>query len=43
MFKIIVDGQTVETVMYDDEYSVKEYICEEYEYYGEKAKYERIR
>ena len=42
MFKIIVDGQTVETVMYDDEYSVKEYIREEYEYYGEKAKYERI-
>ena len=26
MFKIIVDGETVETVMYDDEYAVKQYI-----------------
>jgi len=42
MFKIIVDGEVVETVMHEDEYAIKEYIREEYEYYGEKAKYEKI-
>ena len=29
MFNIIVDGKTVETVMYDDETAVKNYIREE--------------
>ena len=42
MFKIIVDGEVVETVMHEDEYAIKEYIREEYEYCGEKAKYEKI-
>ena len=42
MFKIIVDGETVETVNHNDETSIRQYIREEYEYYGEKAKYERI-
>ena len=42
MFKIIVDGEVVETVMHEDEYAIKEYIREEYEYYGEKAKYKKI-
>jgi hypothetical protein len=42
MFKIIVDGETVETVMYDDEYSIKEYVREEYEQNGIKAKYIKI-
>ena len=42
MFKIIVDGETVETVMYDDENAIRQYIRDEYEYYGEKAKFERI-
>ena len=37
MFKIIVDGETVETVMYDDENDIRQYIRENYEYYGEKA------
>jgi argonaute-like protein implicated in RNA metabolism and viral defense len=42
MFSIIVDGETVETVMYDDENAIRQYIRDEYEYYGEKAKFERI-
>ena len=42
MFKIIVDGETVETVMYDDKNAVRSYIRENYEYYGEKAKFEKI-
>lgn len=42
MFKIIVDGETVETVMYDDEYAIKDYIREEYERDGIKAKYIKI-
>ena len=42
MFKIIVDGETVETVMLDEEYAIKEYIREEYEHYGIKAKFEKI-
>lgn len=42
MFKIIVDGETVETVMYDDEYSIKEYVHEEYEREGIKARYVKI-
>ncbi len=42
MFKIIVDGETVETVMYDDENAIRQYIRDEYEYYGEKAKFKRI-
>ena len=42
MFKIIVDGETVETVMYDDEYAIKDYIREEYEYYGEKANFKKV-
>lgn len=39
MFKIIVDGETVETVQYDDEIAIKQYIRENYEYYGVKARY----
>ena len=42
MFKIIVDGETVETVMYDEIDDIKQYIREEYEYYGQKATFERI-
>lgn len=42
MFKIIVDGETVETVMYDDESAIRQYIHENYEYYGEKAKFEKM-
>ena len=42
MFSIIVDGKTVETVMYDDETAVKNYIREEYEYYGEKANFKKV-
>ena len=42
MFNIIVDGEVVETVMYEEESEIKNYIREEYEYYGEKARYERI-
>ncbi len=42
MFNIIVDGEVVETVMHDDEYAIKEYIREEYEYYGEKASFKKI-
>lgn len=42
MFKIIVDGETVETVMYDDENDIRQYIRENYEYYGEKARFEKI-
>ena len=42
MFKIIVDGETVETVMYDEESDVKHYIREEYEYYGVKAKFQEV-
>ena len=41
MFKIIVDGETVETVMYDDETAIRQYVRENYEYYGEKARFER--
>lgn len=42
MFKIIVDGKTVETVMYNDETAIKQYIRENYEFYGEKARFEKI-
>lgn len=42
MFKIIVDGECIETVMHDDEYSIKEYIHEEYERDGIKAIYIKI-
>lgn len=42
MFSIIVDGETVETVMYDEISDVRNYIREEYEYYGEKASFKRI-
>jgi hypothetical protein len=42
MFKIIVDGETVETVMYEEESDVKHYIREEYEYYGEKANFKKV-
>ena len=42
MFNIIVDGEVVETVMYGDEHAIKEYVREEYEYYGEKARYLRV-
>lgn len=42
MFKIIVDGETVETVMYNDEYAIKEYIREEYLNEGIKARYVKI-
>ena len=42
MFKIIVDGEVVETVMYGEVSDVKRYIREEYEYYGEKARYQRV-
>jgi len=42
MFKIIVDGETVETVMHDEEYAIKEYIREEYEHYGIKARFEKL-
>ena len=42
MFSIIVDGETVETVMYDEVSDVRNYILEEYEYYGEKASFKRI-
>ena len=42
VFKIIVDGETVETVMYNDEYAIKEYIREEYERDGIKARYIKI-
>lgn len=39
MFKIIVEGEVVETVIYDDEYGIKEYIHQEYERDGIKARY----
>lgn len=42
MFKIIVDGETVETVMYEDEGDLKKYIDEEYHSYGIKTRYERL-
>lgn len=42
MFKIIVDGETVETVMYDDVNDIRHYIREEYESYGIKPKFEKI-
>jgi len=42
MFKIIVDGETVETVMYEEVTDIKNYIREEYEHYGIKAKFEKI-
>ena len=42
MFKIIVDGETVETVDHNDEISIKEYVREEYEYYGEKANFKKV-
>ena len=42
MFKIIVDGEVIETVMYGEVSDVKRYIREEYEYYGEKARYQIV-
>ena len=42
MFKIIVDGETVETVMYEEVTDIKNYIREEYERDGIKAKYIKI-
>lgn len=39
MFKIIVEGEVVETVIYDDEYAIKEYVHQEYERDGIKARY----
>ena len=42
MFNIIVDGETVETVMYDEVSYVRNYIREEYEYNGEKASFKKI-
>ena len=45
MFKILLDGETVETVMYNDEYDVKQYIKINYfnveDCYG-KVTFERI-
>ena len=45
MFRIMVDGETVESVMYDDVYDVKQYIKMNYfnagECYG-KVTFERI-
>lgn len=32
MYKIFVNGELTETVMYDDDYSIKEYV--DIEYYG---------
>ena len=42
MFNIIVDGEVVETVMYNEESEIRNYIREEYEYYGEKASFKKI-
>ena len=42
MFNIIVDGEVVETVVYEDEYAIKEYVREEYEREGIKARYAKI-
>ena len=42
MFSIIVDGETVETVIYDEASEVRKYIRENYEFYGEKASFKRI-
>lgn len=42
MFNIIVDGEVVETVVYEDEYAIKEYVREEYEREGIKARYTKI-
>ncbi len=42
MFKIIVDGETVETVMHEEIDDIKHYIREEYENYGIKARFEKI-
>lgn len=41
MIRIIVDGEIVETVMYDDETAIKQYIRENYEFYGQKARFEK--
>ena len=42
MFSIIVDGETVETVIYDEASEVRKYIRENYEFYGEKASFKKI-
>lgn len=45
MFRIMVDGETVESVMYDDVYDVKQYIKMNYFNAGDcdgKVTFERI-
>ena len=35
MYNIILDGEVVETINYNNLYDVRQYISQEYHYYGE--------
>jgi len=43
MFKVFVGNEHIETVMYEEEEDIRNYIRENYQYYGIKARFEKVR